>query len=210
MAALTSHDEGPAENPVLEHQDSVLETQLEAKKQRPSEGKRLSGYDRASYENRTPEHQEPASETQPEAQRQREKRLRKCKYRSRFFPAQGFVSDGLDYVTDEWADLEGGLLSLITSRGDTGYYGAPDKDLTFVNQDSVSKPQVQVKKQITSKGERRHTFPLENQKKNTTTLGNLPPEREDLFSRNQSQAKKLGATRKEDLDTIIAMTLDLC
>lgn len=43
-----------------------------------------------------------------------------CFGRSRFFPAQGFVSDGLDYVTDEWTDLEGGLLSLITSRGDTG------------------------------------------------------------------------------------------
>ncbi|XP_032329990.1 coiled-coil domain-containing protein 7 [Camelus ferus] len=191
-----THDEGPAENPVLEHQDSVLETQLEAKKQRPSEGKRLSGYDRASYENRTPEHQEPASETQPEAQRQREKRLRKSRDD---IPDRNPVLKPQDSVLK----LQMQVQKQVTSgRGrPDSYYGAPDKDLTFVNQDSVSKPQVQVKKQITSKGERRHTFPLENQKKNTTTLGNLPPEREDLFSRNQSQAKKLGATRKEDLDT---------
>ncbi|XP_072811194.1 coiled-coil domain-containing protein 7 [Vicugna pacos] len=182
-----SRDDVPDRNPVLTPQDSVLKLQMQVQKQVTSGRGRPDTLDEVPDGNLTLEHHNSESKTQVQPKKQKPPLGEKLKARG---------------------GAPGGTLALATPDVVTrsvekrhSYYGAPDKDLTFENQDSVSKPQVQVKKQITSKGERRHTFPLENQKNNTTTLGNLPPEREDLFSRNQSQATKLGATRKEDLDT---------
>lgn len=39
-------------------------------------------------------------------------------------------------------------------------------------------------------------FPLENERNDTVRVETLPPEKKALFSRNQSQTKKFGATRK--------------
>lgn len=43
------------------------------------------------------------------------------------------------------------------------------------------------------------SFPPENQKNNMISVENLFPEEEVLFSRNQSQTKKFGATREKNL-----------
>ncbi|XP_068417047.1 coiled-coil domain-containing protein 7 isoform X6 [Eschrichtius robustus] len=226
-----AHHKVPDENPVLEHGDSMSETQLEVKRQRPSKGERLNTHDKASDENLMREHQEPMSKTQMQLKKQREKRQTqdevpdgnhmlehqdsvseseiRVKKQSphkgeRHISHIGVLGENLMLVNqDSVSKPQMQVEKQIPYRKERShsYYGVPDKNPVLVKQVSVSKPQMQVKKQITSREERRNTFPLQNEKNDTITLENLPPEKKGLFSRNQSQTKNLRAIRQENLDT---------
>ncbi|XP_057587773.1 coiled-coil domain-containing protein 7 [Hippopotamus amphibius kiboko] len=229
--SLVIHTKVPDGNPVLEHRDSMSEMQLEVKKQGPSKGEGLSAHDKASDENLMCEHQKSMSKSQMQVNKQREKRhtenevpdgnrllehqesvskseiqvKKQSHHKEERLPTHDDTPDKNHVLKhqESVSKLPMQVQKQITSRGGThsSYYGVPDKNSTLVNQDSVSKPQMQVKKQITSKEERRSTFPLQNEKNDIITFENLPPERKGLFSRDQSETKKLGAIRQENLNT---------
>ncbi|XP_049561500.1 coiled-coil domain-containing protein 7 isoform X18 [Orcinus orca] len=195
---LSTHRKVPDENPVLEHGDSMSETQLEVKKQRPSKGERLNTQDEVPDGNRMLEHQDSVSKSEIQVKKQSpHKGERHITHDDT--PDKNPVLKHQDSVSK----LPMQVQKQITSRGGqhSSHIGVLGENLTLVNQDSVSKPQMQVEKQIPYRKEMSHTFPLQNEKNDTITLENLPPEKKGFFSRNQSQTKNLRAIRQENLDT---------
>ncbi|XP_049561496.1 coiled-coil domain-containing protein 7 isoform X14 [Orcinus orca] len=193
-----AHRKVPDENPVLEHGDSMSETQLEVKKQRPSKGERLNTQDEVPDGNRMLEHQDSVSKSEIQVKKQSpHKGERHITHDDT--PDKNPVLKHQDSVSK----LPMQVQKQITSRGGqhSSHIGVLGENLTLVNQDSVSKPQMQVEKQIPYRKEMSHTFPLQNEKNDTITLENLPPEKKGFFSRNQSQTKNLRAIRQENLDT---------
>ncbi|XP_049561495.1 coiled-coil domain-containing protein 7 isoform X13 [Orcinus orca] len=196
--SLITHRKVPDENPVLEHGDSMSETQLEVKKQRPSKGERLNTQDEVPDGNRMLEHQDSVSKSEIQVKKQSpHKGERHITHDDT--PDKNPVLKHQDSVSK----LPMQVQKQITSRGGqhSSHIGVLGENLTLVNQDSVSKPQMQVEKQIPYRKEMSHTFPLQNEKNDTITLENLPPEKKGFFSRNQSQTKNLRAIRQENLDT---------
>ncbi|XP_067558791.1 coiled-coil domain-containing protein 7 isoform X20 [Pseudorca crassidens] len=194
-----AHRKVPDENPVLEHHgDSMSETQLEVKKQRPSKGERLNTQDEVPDGNRMLEHQDSVSKSEIQVKKQSpHKGERHITHDDT--PDKNPVLKHQDSVSK----LPMQVQKQITSRGGqhSSHIGVLGENLTLVNQDSVSKPQMQVEKQIPYRKEMSQTFPLQNEKNDTITLENLPPEKKGFFSRNQSQTKNLRTIRQENLDT---------
>ncbi|XP_073657722.1 uncharacterized protein CCDC7 isoform X14 [Tursiops truncatus] len=193
-----AHRKVPDENPVLEHGDSMSETQLEVKKQRPSKGERLNTQDEVPDGNHMLEHQDSVSKSEIQVKKQSpHKGERHITHDDT--PDKNPVLKHQDSVSK----LPMQVQKQITSRGGqhSSHIGVLGENLTLVNQDSVSKPQMQVEKQIPYRKEMSQTFPLQNEKNDTITLENLPPEKKGFFSRNQSQTKNLRAIRQENLDT---------
>ncbi|XP_059862159.1 coiled-coil domain-containing protein 7 isoform X11 [Delphinus delphis] len=193
-----AHRKVPDENPVLEHGDSMSETQLEVKKQRPSKGERLNTQDEVPDGNRMLEHQDSVSKSEIQVKKQSpHKGERHITHDDT--PDKNPVLKHQDSVSK----LPMQVQKQITSRGGqhSSHIGVLGENLTLVNQDSVSKHQMQVEKQIPYRKEMSQTFPLQNEKNDTITLENLPPEKKGFFSRNQSQTKNLRAIRQENLDT---------
>nr|XP_030692957.1 coiled-coil domain-containing protein 7 isoform X3 [Globicephala melas] len=194
-----AHRKVPDENPVLEHHgDSMSETQLEVKKQRPSKGERLNTQDAVPDGNRMLEHQDSVSKSEIQVKKQSpHKGERHITHDDT--PDKNPVLKHQDSVSK----LPMQVQKQITSRGGqhSSHIGVLGENLTLVNQDSVSKPQMQVEKQIPYRKEMSQTFPLQNEKNDTITLENLPPEKKGFFSRNQSQTKNLRTIRQENLDT---------
>ncbi|XP_067558754.1 coiled-coil domain-containing protein 7 isoform X16 [Pseudorca crassidens] len=197
--SLITHRKVPDENPVLEHHgDSMSETQLEVKKQRPSKGERLNTQDEVPDGNRMLEHQDSVSKSEIQVKKQSpHKGERHITHDDT--PDKNPVLKHQDSVSK----LPMQVQKQITSRGGqhSSHIGVLGENLTLVNQDSVSKPQMQVEKQIPYRKEMSQTFPLQNEKNDTITLENLPPEKKGFFSRNQSQTKNLRTIRQENLDT---------
>nr|XP_030692965.1 coiled-coil domain-containing protein 7 isoform X10 [Globicephala melas] len=197
--SLITHRKVPDENPVLEHHgDSMSETQLEVKKQRPSKGERLNTQDAVPDGNRMLEHQDSVSKSEIQVKKQSpHKGERHITHDDT--PDKNPVLKHQDSVSK----LPMQVQKQITSRGGqhSSHIGVLGENLTLVNQDSVSKPQMQVEKQIPYRKEMSQTFPLQNEKNDTITLENLPPEKKGFFSRNQSQTKNLRTIRQENLDT---------
>ncbi|XP_059862154.1 coiled-coil domain-containing protein 7 isoform X7 [Delphinus delphis] len=196
--SLITHRKVPDENPVLEHGDSMSETQLEVKKQRPSKGERLNTQDEVPDGNRMLEHQDSVSKSEIQVKKQSpHKGERHITHDDT--PDKNPVLKHQDSVSK----LPMQVQKQITSRGGqhSSHIGVLGENLTLVNQDSVSKHQMQVEKQIPYRKEMSQTFPLQNEKNDTITLENLPPEKKGFFSRNQSQTKNLRAIRQENLDT---------
>ncbi|XP_070356936.1 coiled-coil domain-containing protein 7 [Equus asinus] len=192
MESLTTHDDIPDRNLMLEHQDSVSKLQIQVKKQMTSTGEEHNTLDEVSDETLIPKHQDSVSKTQVQLKKQKtsiEELLN--------IPDENLMIEPQDSVSKLQKQVE----KQITSRRGRRhtYMGEQDENLIFLKQDSVSNLQMQVKKQIISRGERRNTFPPENQKNNMLSVENLFPEEEVLFSRNQSQTKKFGATREKNL-----------
>ncbi|XP_068417115.1 coiled-coil domain-containing protein 7 isoform X14 [Eschrichtius robustus] len=193
-----TQDEVPDGNHMLEHQDSVSESEIRVKKQSPHKGERHITHDDAPDKNPILKDQESVSKLPMQVQKQITSRG------GQHSSHIGVLGENLMLVNqDSVSKPQMQVEKQIPYRKERShsYYGVPDKNPVLVKQVSVSKPQMQVKKQITSREERRNTFPLQNEKNDTITLENLPPEKKGLFSRNQSQTKNLRAIRQENLDT---------
>ncbi|XP_029092158.1 coiled-coil domain-containing protein 7 isoform X4 [Monodon monoceros] len=195
---LNTQDEVPDGNRMLEHQDSVSKSEIQVKKQSPHKGERHITHDDTPDKNPVLKHQESVSELPMQVQKQITSRG------GQHSSHIGVLGENLMLVNqDSVSKPQMQVEKQIPYRKERShsYYGVPDKNPVLVKQVSVSKPQLQVKKQITSRQEKRNTFPLQNEKNDTITLENLPPEKKGFFSRNQSQTKNLRAIRQENLDT---------
>nr|XP_023488074.1 coiled-coil domain-containing protein 7 isoform X2 [Equus caballus] len=195
MESLTTHNDIPDRNLMLEHQDSVSKLQMQVKKQMTSTGEEHNTLDEVSDETLMPKHQDSVS-TQVQLKKQKTS-IGELLNTHFGVPDENLMIEPQDSVSKLQKPVE----KQITSRRGRRhtYMGEQDENLIFLKQDSVSNLQMQVKKQIISRGERRNTFPPENQKNNMISVENLFPEEEVLFSRNQSQTKKFGATREKNL-----------
>ncbi|XP_046535009.1 coiled-coil domain-containing protein 7 [Equus quagga] len=196
MESLTTHDDIPDRNLMLEHQDSVSKLQMQVKKQMTSTGEEHNTLDEVSDETLIPKHQDSVSKTQVQLKKQKTS-IEELLNTHFGVPDENLMIEPQDSVSKLQKQVE----KQITSRRGRRhtYMGEQDENLIFLKQDSVSNLQMEVKKQIISRGERRNTFPPENQKNNMISVENLFPEEEVLFSRNQSQTKKFGATREKNL-----------
>eukprot|EP00070_Physeter_catodon_P044677 XP_028351571.1 coiled-coil domain-containing protein 7 [Physeter catodon] len=192
-----AHDHVSDENLMFKHQDSKSETEMHAEKQKSSRDESLISHRKVPDENPVLEHGDSMSETQLEVKKQRPSKGESLNSHIGVL-GENLMLVNQDSVSKPQMQVE---KQIPYRKGRShSYYGVPDKNPVLVKQVSVSKPQMQVKKQITSREERFNTFPLQNEKNDTITRENLPPEKKGLFSRNQSQTKNLRGIGQENLD----------
>ncbi|XP_054943772.1 coiled-coil domain-containing protein 7 [Physeter macrocephalus] len=188
----TTQFEVPDGNLLCEDQDSISKTQMQVNTQRTFKAHR-----KVPDENPVLEHGDSMSETQLEVKKQRPSKGESLNSHIGVL-GENLMLVNQDSVSKPQMQVE---KQIPYRKGRShSYYGVPDKNPVLVKQVSVSKPQMQVKKQITSREERFNTFPLQNEKNDTITRENLPPEKKGLFSRNQSQTKNLRGIGQENLD----------
>ncbi|XP_044784116.2 coiled-coil domain-containing protein 7 isoform X2 [Bubalus bubalis] len=193
---LTAPDDVPDNTPVLQHQDSVSKLPVQVQKQIYSGEGKHGTPDKVPGGNLILEHEDSELKKQAQVKKQRTSIGERLKTRI------GVPDENLT-VFDQYpvSKLQTQVEKQINYRRERSqsYFGASGQNTLLVNEDLVSKPQKQVKKQIASREERRYTYPFQNQK-NYITVENLHPEKEDLFSRKQSQTQKPRAIKKENLD----------
>ncbi|XP_036130747.1 coiled-coil domain-containing protein 7-like [Molossus molossus] len=142
------HGQVPDENPVLEHQGSMSNTQLQVKKHRLSKGGRLNTYATLPDENRILENEESMTKPQMQEKKQRtstEKTLTatqdKVPDENRMLEHQDTVSKSEIHMKNQRTHKKKGL---------TTYATLPDENRILENEESMTKPQMQEKKQRTS------------------------------------------------------------
>ncbi|MXQ88315.1 hypothetical protein E5288_WYG021396 [Bos mutus] len=178
-------DKVPDENPVLE-QESMSETQLEVKKQRPSKERRLSSHEKISDANLMHDHQESMSKSQMTVKQQKEEKhtyddapdktpvLQHQESVPKLPIQEQKTSKGGEHITQDEV-LDGNpMLEHQDSRSKSEIHvkkpsfhkgetlttsdnDVPDHTPVLQHQDSVSKLPVQVQKQITPRGGKHST-----------------------------------------------------
>ncbi|XP_037693624.1 coiled-coil domain-containing protein 7 [Choloepus didactylus] len=173
-----------AENLRLKNQDSVLNIQMQEKKQRTSSAeKRLKTRDEVTNENLTFENQDSVSETQMQLKKQRMSRVKRHKK-----PDEKLMLENQDSVSE----IQKQIRKQKTSRGERlkTHNKDEDENLMLEHEDSVSKTEMQLKKPRTPRGERHNTL-------GDVPYDNLMVEQEDSVSKTQMKEKKKRTSRRK-------------